>query len=287
MAKSNNYLLKLALMLLRLALKNPSSALLIAVLGGGVYAYEYYVARPQMLYQGEPHALKPHINTFFRVLRNHGFIVGYSDWRGNPLWVEYALTQPEANAPDLKRPSRFELDWRSLNRLDHESYSRSGYDRGHMAPNYAISHLYGRQGQEDSFLMTNITPQKPNLNQKWWQRLEALEIDEFTKHYGKVWVITGPIFKGSVERLSSDWRVEVPDAFYKVYLTESNSGRHHALAFIAPQTVSGKEPLSQFVTTIDDVEAQTGLDFFAELPDSQEKALESSHDQAAWHLPNR
>jgi len=62
-----------------------------------------------------------------------------------------------------------------------------------MAPNYAISTLYGKSSQLDSFLMTNITPQKPNLNRKIWQRLEEIEIKYFTKLSDEIYVYTGTI----------------------------------------------------------------------------------------------
>lgn len=260
--------------------------LIILCLGLGGYGYEVKIGRPALLYQGAPQSSNAkNIDTWFRILRNDGFILGYSDLRGNPLWVEYALTSAEENGPSLKRPNRFETDWRSINRVSHDSYQHSGYDRGHMAPNYAMSHLYGREGQADSFLMTNITPQKPNLNQKLWQRLEEAEIKHFAKMLGKVWVITGPIFSGTVERLSSDWTVEIPDAFYKIYITEAIPGRPPiALGFLIPQTVKGKEPLAQFVTSIDNIEAQTGLDFFSELNDHIEANLESAIEPLPWNL---
>jgi endonuclease G len=288
-------LFKLLTGLLGLSRKHPVVLLIIFVLGVGGYVYEVKIARPALLYQGAPQAISAkNSDTWFRILRNEGFILGYSDLRGNPLWVMYALTDSETNEPPLKRPSRFETDWRSLNRLSHDSYQKSGYDRGHMAPNYAISRLYGRAGQMDSFLMTNITPQKPNLNQKLWQRLEEAEIKQFAKLFGKVWVITGPVFSGSVERLPSDWKVEIPDAFYKIYLTEAAPGKPaRALAFLMPQNVSGKEPLAQFVTNIDTIEAQTGLDFFSELEDDTEVILEAAIEPQPWNLqaiskqPNR
>jgi endonuclease G len=57
------------------------------------YGYEVFIARPALLYQGMPQAISFwNTDTWFRVFRNNGFIVGYSDIRGNPLWVEYALT---------------------------------------------------------------------------------------------------------------------------------------------------------------------------------------------------
>ncbi|MGZ4967970.1 MAG: DNA/RNA non-specific endonuclease [Methylobacter sp.] len=280
-------LLRLLLGLFRLSRKHPILLLIILGLGLGDYGYEVKVARPALLYQGVPQARDgKNIDTWFRILRNHGFILGYSDLRGNPLWVEYALLPDSENTPSIKRPNRFETDWRGINRVSHESYQKSGYDRGHMAPNYAMSHLYGREGQADSFLMTNVTPQKANLNQKIWQRLEEAEIKHFAKLFGKVWVITGPVFSGTVERLTSDWTVEIPDAFYKIYLSEAgpNKAPAAALAFLIPQTVSGKEPLAQFVTNIDTIEAQTGIDFFAELDDRVEAHVEAEIEPLPWGI---
>ncbi|MGZ5056862.1 MAG: DNA/RNA non-specific endonuclease [Methylobacter sp.] len=280
-------LLRLLLGLFRLSRKHPILLLIILGLGLGDYVYEVKVARPALLYQGVPQARDgKNIDTWFRILRNHGFILGYSDLRGNPLWVEYALLPDSENTPSIKRPNRFETDWRGINRVSHESYQKSGYDRGHMAPNYAMSHLYGREGQADSFLMTNVTPQKANLNQKIWQRLEEAEIKHFAKLFGKVWVITGPVFSGTVERLTSDWTVEIPDAFYKIYLSEAgpNKAPAAALAFLIPQTVSGKEPLAQFVTNIDTIEAQTGIDFFAELDDRVEAHVEAEIEPLPWGI---
>ncbi len=251
------------------------------------YGYEMWMARPALLYQGEPKAIASlNTNTWFRVLRNNGFIVGYSDLRGNPLWVEYALKPVADNAPRLKRPSHFQTDWRGLNRVSHDDYTKSGFDRGHNAPNHAMSTLYGKYGQADSFLMTNISPQRPKLNQQIWERLEEAELSFFAKNFGKVWVITGPIFGNNSERIASSlWHIDIPKAFYKIYVTEeSDSKPAFALAFIMPQTVTGKEPISQFITTIDTVEAQTGLDFLSDFDDKIENHLEGAIETAPWNL---
>lgn len=260
----------------------PLLSLLVIIIAVSGYIFQ---SRNNLLYQGEPKATSWSMNTWFRTLRNHGFIVGYSDVRGNPLWVEYALHPVDENVASLPRPSKFTKDWRAINRIDHNSYTKSGYDRGHNAPNYAMSHLYGKDGQNDSFLMTNISPQKPRLNQQFWRRLEEAEIKNFTKLADKVWVITGPVFTGSTERLSSSWRVEIPDAFYKMYITEAKPNQpSKVLAFIVPQTIKGNESLSQFVTSIDTIEAQTGLDFFSDLDDVIEDRLEASVEPQAWDL---
>ncbi len=250
------------------------------------YGYEVFIARPALLYQGTPQLISAtNMNTWFRIFRNNGFILGYSDLRGNPLWVEYALTPVDENMPHLKRPNHFQTDWRSINRVDHEDYTKSGYDRGHNAPNHAMSMLYGRYGQADSFLMTNVSPQKPKLNQQVWQRLEEMELSFFAKNFGKVWVITGPIFSDNSERMPSSWRVTIPRAFYKIYVTEETDSKPaFALAFVVPQTVSGKEQLSSFITTIDAIEVQTGLDFLADFDDKIEAHLEGVVEVAPWNL---
>jgi endonuclease G len=224
--------------------------------------------------------------TWTRIFRNDGFIVGYSDIRGNPLWVSYQLRPIPDNASYYKRPQQFNPDWRNLTHITHDTYNHSGYDRGHMAPNYAISRLYGRSAQLDTFLMTNVSPQKPHLNRKLWQRLEEVEVDYFAKQFGTVWVFTGPIFDNKIDRLKSSFRVEIPDTFYKIYLIPpAKKGQiSRMLAFIMPQQVRGNEPLNQFVVSVDQVEKLTGFDFFHELEDGLEEKLESSIAPTPWKL---
>lgn len=273
-------------LILRLAGLDPVIGFLLVLLGGGWYAYEAVYARPQMAYLGVPAAMDwKQPLTWTHVLRNEGFMVGYSELRGNPLWVTYKLTAPSANPSHLSRPHRFSQDWRSLTRINHEDYQNSGYDRGHMAPNHAISELYGRAAQLDTFLMTNITPQKPELNQQLWERLEEVELDRLPSLFGNVWVVTGPLFDREVERLPSAFRVEIPDAFYKIYVApDSASEKVKMLAFVVPQTVRGNEPLTRFLTTVDEIETRSGLNFFADLDDRIERKLESTVNTGGWNI---
>ena len=179
------------------------------------YAFEVFHARPRMAYVGVPRATdwkRP--QTWTHVLRNHGFMLGYSELRGNPLWVTFALRPVAYAGAGHRRPGHFSADWRNLTRISPEDYAHSGYDRGHMAPNRAMNLLFGRPGQLDSFLMTNIVPQKPELNRKLWGRLEEAELDHFARLFDPVWVITGPLFDTQTERLKSAFRVEIPAVSY-------------------------------------------------------------------------
>lgn len=217
------------------------------------------------------------------VITNPGFMVGYSELRRNPLWVAYVL-RPLSDRKRLSRPGHFSADWRTLMRVEHEDYSHSGYDRGHLAPNFAISQLYGRDAQLATFRMSNIVPQRPRLNQELWQRIEEIEIDHYARRFKELWVITGPLFDDRQAFLASG--VEVPDGFYKLMFDIDRHGKPRVLALRVPQNVKGREPLTDFVTTVDHIEAETGFDFYAQLPDDIETRLEKSQPDRFWDLEN-
>jgi endonuclease G len=274
----------LLLFVLRLGGLMPFTAwFALGLLAGAWYAFEIHIARPPMFWMGEP---KPtdRMNplTWTRTLRNQGFMLGYSDLRGNPLWATYALTPPLPDAPNLKPPAGFATDWRGFNRVVPEYYNdNSGYSLGHLAPQHAIGLVYGQEGQQDACRMTNATPQKAGLSDKLWERLEELELNPFAKQFGKIWVTTGPIFDPPLERLHSSSRVEVPDAFYKIIVAPEAK---KMLALVIPQTVRGDEPLEHYLTSVDAIEKRTGFDFFHELDDAEENRLESAVDTEPWHL---
>ena len=212
------------------------------------------------------------------VLTNIGYLSGYCEARRNPGWVSFSISSITVG-PSGKRLSKFLTDTRTMSRVAHQDYSNSGYDRGHMAPNYAIATRYGHEAQRETFLMSNITPQSPDLNRIWWRVLEEKEANDFAVRLERVWVTTGPVFAGEGRKLLSG--VDVPTAFYRIILDEEN-GQPRVLAFIAPQTVTGHEPLAQFLTSVREIERQTGLDFYPELPKEVQDRMETVKVGRLW-----
>ena len=211
------------------------------------------------------------------VLTNIGYLSGYCEARRNPAWVGFSLNSITVGSL-AKRPSKFFTDSRTRS-ATHQDFTNSGYDRGHMAPNYAIGSRYGQEAQKETFLMSNISPQTKELNQMWWRVLEEKEVNDFAVRLERVWVVTGPVFNGTVKKLHGG--VDVPTAFYRIILDEE-SGQPRVLAFLAPQTVTGNEPLSQFLTSVREIERQTGLDFYAELPREVQDKLEPPRAERLW-----
>ncbi|MCC5883760.1 MAG: DNA/RNA non-specific endonuclease [Halomonas sp.] len=256
--------------------------LVFVLVGSGLWYSQEQEYRDQLSWMGVPtwESLTP--LTVHRVLRNDGFLVGWSDVRVNPLWVSYLLHEVEDRRPG-PRPE-FRRDWRTLWPIAADSYFGSGYDRGHLAPNYAIAVVHGREAQEQSFLMSNISPQRPDLNRRLWQRLEEVVIDHFVPRFGVVQVITGPVFPDRFmdNVMNRVGLVEIPEAFYKILVVPAEEPM--ALAFIMPQEVSGNEPLGDYLVSIDEVEARTGLNFFPRLPEEVAEALEGEVVAEGWAL---
>lgn len=226
------------------------------------------------IYGGIPESSRP-----LRILENQGFILGYDEDRGNPAWVSYrAFTPDSSTAPD--RPERFVPDTRTRARIHPDLYTNTGFDRGHMAPNYAIAVMHGESAQLETFYMSNIIPQSPNLNRRVWRDLEQRIIRRYTRRFSEVWVITGPVYpQQGKQRLAN--RVAVPEACFKIIIDEHDNGLR-ALAFIIPQSVNGDEDPEQFLTSIREIENRTGLDFLAALDPVIQDVIETHANRRVW-----
>jgi endonuclease G, mitochondrial len=254
------------------------------LLGVAIYLAELLWFRPAMAPFGLPVASNFHAHTWHRVLRNRAYVAGWSDLRGNPLWVHYRLATPPPQRNDYRRFD-FQRDWRSLNPKSPTDYRGSGFDRGHLVPSFAIARIYGEAAQRETFLMTAISPQRPALNQRLWQRLEQMAFDHLLPRHQEVWVMAGPIFEGSVERLSGAWWVEIPDAFFKLFaVMPQGASEPKVLAFILPQMVEGREPLDRFLVSVDEIEQRSGLDLFSALSPAQQARFESGVITDGWDL---
>ena len=221
-----------------------------------------------------------------RLLRNSAYLVGYSEVAASPLWAAYRVTDVNPLPSAAERPDRFEVDTRTVARVSPEVYLGTGYDRGHLAPNYAIGTRHGEAAQRETFLMSNVIPQRHGLNAGLWKQLEMRIATDWPARFGEVWVLAGPVFGATETRLPSrssgpGQGPRVPEGGYMVVVDESE-GRVRALAFILPQESSAGASAGDFLTTIDEVERRTGLDLLSDLPDGVEAELEARRAERVW-----
>ena len=245
----------------------------IPVSRGAVMLAEDTEGADQYTYSGVPISTRP-----LKILENDAYIVGYDEEMKNPAWVAYKLVDvPGGKTAD--RPSGFATDTRTRSRVNHGDYTNSGYDRGHMAPNYAVGVVYGQEAQMETFLMSNIVPQTPELNRGPWKDLEQLIAKEYLQAFGEIWVITDPIYREPVVRLRSG--VAVATAYFKGRVDVDRSGIR-VLAFVMPQEIERGAKEGAYLVSVDQIEAATGLDLLSGLDDDVEDRLESVSANRLW-----
>jgi len=110
------------------------------------------------------------------------FVILYDTTTLVPEWVAYHLTaenvQGSANRQDDFRP---DPDLPEGKRSELSDYKNSGYDRGHLAP--AADFKRSEEAMSETFFLSNMAPQRPNLNRMSWSHLEE-EVRTLAKKHG-------------------------------------------------------------------------------------------------------
>jgi endonuclease G len=160
-----------------------------------------------------PQITNPRLAQQTRPLCFNVFGVMHSGVTRTPLWsAEHLRADNVEAAQDLSRENSFHAEPRlpPAQRAELTDYARSGFDRGHMAPN---GDMPDRGSQRDSFSLANIVPQDGENNRYVWAAIEGA-VRKMAKQEGDLYVITGPAFLGT--NLRQVGKVLVPSHLYKV-----------------------------------------------------------------------
>ena len=118
---------------------------------------------------GQDYPTKP--NKDDQLVERNGYVLSYNETCEQPNWVMYTLTSEDLIKGDATRKNYFKSD-RSFETLSASSsdYTRSGYDRGHLKP--AADESNNQAQMDETFYMSNISPQLPGFNRGIWKKLE-------------------------------------------------------------------------------------------------------------------
>ena len=199
-------------------------------------------------------------------LENASYKVDFDEQGGVAHWVHYALTAQEATG-SIPRKDAFRGDPRVGGSPDEKSYAGSGYDRGHLKP--AADSRSSAEEMRNSFLMTNMAPQTPNLNRGIWKELEEA-VRGWAVAYGTVHVSCGPGLETD-DVLASG--VRVPDMFWKAILRTAPDTS--CVAFVFPNAEKVPGELGGYQMSVDALEQILSMDLFSALPDGTEARVES------------
>lgn len=217
--------------------------------------------------------------TQHELVEHSALILSYNETHEQANWVAHIII-PQVNKGNLSRTNDFRRDSLvSTGSAVKADYWYSGYDRGHLAP--SADFRWSPQAISESYVYSNMAPQRPELNRESWAALEGFVRKHIWRHHKQLYVVTGPIFEPNMETITQGPNtISIPKRFYKIVLDLEGKDKK-AIAFILPNKASSK-PLMSYATSVDEVEKLTGIDFFPKLEESLEKDIEANFNFALW-----
>lgn len=198
-----------------------------------------------------------------QILYNRHYVLGYSYYFRQAKWALEIVDQKKL---DVKRVDNFRSDYRIPERFraDKDVYENSGFHRGHLVS--SANKLENQLQNSETFLLSNMSPQKPRFNSGIWKKLEgAVRALDAQEKIFETYVISGPIFYfdedvkmmgENNEKISVT--LPIPHAFFKSILVERNTGVIDMWSFIIPNKTSNKK-LESFLVETSKVEKISGL----------------------------
>lgn len=223
------------------------------------------------------------------LLEKTEYVMSYSRDKGTANWVSWHLDESwlgsASRQNDFRADASLPSAWYHVSDTD---YQYSGFDRGHMCP--SADRTATVENNSNTFFMTNMVPQAPNNNRYVWANLESYCRSMLSGGY-EIYIISGGygiggdgsngyaeyIANGNVEVPSNTWKVIMilPDGTDDVNRVTTST---RVIAVDIPNSQSVTSDWTQYRTTVDDIEAMTGYDFFDLVPDNIEDVIESTQD---------
>jgi len=218
--------------------------------------------------------------------------LAYSRSKGTPVWVAWHLQREDIGSTsrqdDFRPDDKLPVDWYHV---DNASYSNSGFDRGHNCP--SADRTTTTIGNSSTFLMTNIIPQAPLMNQGPWEGLEDFVRNNLVAGNNEAYIFMGNYGQGGtgsngVANTINAGRVNVPAYIWKVVVVMPKGNGDLAridagttvLAVNMPNNnqlystnTAGKNAWRNYVVTVSDLELQANaagipLNLFKEIPEN-------------------
>ena len=225
------------------------------------------------------------------------YVMSYNEKKHSANWVSWHLTKTDigntargAFEEDADLPAAFK-------KVQHGTYSGSGFDRGHMCPSKDRSKT--EKDNDAVFLMTNMLPQSPACNQKGWERLESYCRDLATGG-AELYIACGGHGLGGttedgVKKLNigrAGLFVTVPSQVWKVILVVPNKivapdAKARTIAVWVPNDATVTDDWPKYRVSVAEVEKHTGYTFWPLLPEDVSKAIKEKPDAVKVVVPPR
>lgn len=217
----------------------------------------------------------PQSNFHGQIVTHKMFVLQYNEQAEQAEWVVYLLTSKMVKQKIVKRSDKFKPDplveTKSATPSD---YKWSGYDKGHLCP--AADMEWDKTASQETFYMSNMSPQVPQFNRGIWKELEE-KVRYWAKINDSIIVITGPILKNYTKTIGKD-KVAVPKAYFKI-IADISYPTYKTIAFIIPNAESEKS-IFVYAVPVDSVEKIENFNVFEKFPELE--STEGTFDSLDW-----
>lgn len=221
------------------------------------------------------------------------YSLSYNNTKHTANWVSWHLSSAWLGSIDRQDDFRADLSLPvSWFAVQNYSFSKSGFDRGHMCPSADRTASVGDNSA--TFLMTNMIPQAPDNNQIPWANFEMYCRSLAEKGY-ELYIISGPQgvggtgSNGYTETLGSA-AIVVPKYTWKVVLVIYNGNNDISRVNEKTRTIgiwmpneqsASTKPWYSYRVSVDFIEEKTGFDFYSKVPADIQKVIEARIDNVA------
>jgi endonuclease G len=227
------------------------------------------------------------------------FALSYNNSKGTPNWVSWRLTADDIGTaprvafyPDSDLPGGF-------HKIKPADYTAFGFDRGHMCDHSDRSAT--ADSSHATFVMSNMIPQSPNVNEKAWAQLEAYCRQLAEQGHRHLYIVAGPAGqggegkKGRMDQIGKTNAVVVPAKCWKVVMVVDGSrgddlqkvdANTRLIAVIMPNDMTLGEQWAGFRVSVHEVEQLTGYTFFTQVPAAVIEPLKDEVDAEPIAAPS-
>ena len=253
--------------------------------------------RDDNMAMGNPSSATTNVtNTNNYLMTKAQYALSYNNSKGMANWVSWHLSTawlgstPRCNCftSDVSLPLGYF-------RATTSHYTSTGFDRGHLCP--SDDRTASDTDNSHTFLMTNITPQAPNMNEVTWEALESY-CRTLATAGNELYIIAGGYGSGGTGSSGgtttsiASGAINVPSHFWKIIVVlpvgtsdvsrVSTSTRVIAVDMPNTQTVNS-HTWDYYRTSVDAIELSTGYDFLSNVSTSIQSVIESTVDSGPTH----
>ena len=217
------------------------------------------------------------------------YALSYNHDQGKPNWVSWHLSSSwlgsAARQDDFRADPDLPTTWYHVQA---NSYTGTGFDRGHNC--LSADRTAAVADNSATFLMTNMMPQAPRNNQQMWANLEDY-CRKVVNSGNEVYVICGSYGRGGTGSNGflatlDQGRVTVPARCWKVVVVlpvgnddaSRVSATTRVIAIDTPNDNSISTTWGTYRTSVDAIEAATGLNLLSAVPGNMQQQIEARVD---------